>query len=203
MRVILLCYLATVLFSVPAFSQDTVYMRDNDFVPQQLSVDKGDQVVWVQDGINSHNTISGDNCQSNGLWESKLFSQQGKTFTYTFDSVGSFPYFCRPHCGVDMVGTVTVQATTGVAKKDAAPSLKVYPNPVDKVVNIQTGFAKTEQLQLRIVNLQGQVLLRRAYENVSTNQTLSFQPSDLKAGSYFLQVENSDGQVARQMLIKK
>jgi plastocyanin len=203
MRLILPSLLVTILFSVPAFSQDTVYMRDNDFVPQQLSVDKGDQVVWVQDGNNSHNTISGDNCSSNGLWKSKLFSQKGKTFTYTFDSVGTFPYFCRPHCAVNMVGTITVQTTTGVATKDAAPTLKFYPNPVEKIVNIQTSFAKTEQLRLRMVNLQGQVLLRKAYENVATNQTLNFRVGDLKPGSYFLKIENSNGQVARQMVIKK
>lgn len=184
-------------------AQDTVYMRDNDFVPKQLAVDKGDQVVWVQDGNNSHNTVSGDNCSSNGLWESKLFSQQGKTFTYTFDSVGSFPYFCRPHCGVGMVGTITVQTTTGMATKDASSTLKVFPNPVEKIVNIQTSFAKTEQLRLRMVNLQGQVLLRKAYKNVATNQTLNFRVGDLKPGSYFLQVENSNGHVARQMVIKK
>ncbi len=203
MRLVIITVLFSILGTSFSTAQDTVYMRDNDFVPQQLSVDKGDQVVWVQDGNNGHNTISGTNCSSNGLWSSQLFTTKGATFSYTFDSVGSFPYFCQPHCGVDMVGTITVQATTGIAEKDGTPSLKVYPNPVDDAVNVETGFAKTDQLQLRIVNLQGKVLQKRVYESVSTNQTLNVSLGDLNAGSYFLHLANSDGQVARQMVIKK
>ena len=43
----------------------------------------------------------------NGIWDSGIHNG-GATFTRTFNSVGTFPYYCAPHSCCGMVGTVTV-----------------------------------------------------------------------------------------------
>ena len=46
----------------------------------------------------------------NGIWDSGI-RNQGATFTRTFNSAGTFPYYCIPHGGCcAMVGTVRVVA---------------------------------------------------------------------------------------------
>jgi plastocyanin len=42
-----------------------------------------------------------------GLWESGKMA--AGSFTYTFNSTGTFPYYCDSHVDVGMIGTITVQ----------------------------------------------------------------------------------------------
>ena len=59
-------------------------------------------------GSSGHSTTSGSPGQPNGIWDSGI-RNQGATFTRTFNSAGTFPYYCTPHGGCcAMVGTVTV-----------------------------------------------------------------------------------------------
>ena len=47
----------------------------------------------------------------NGIWDSGIHNG-GATFTRTFNSTGTFPYYCTPHSCCGMVGTVTVVNST-------------------------------------------------------------------------------------------
>jgi plastocyanin len=80
-----------------------VWMRNNTFIPAVLTVAPGTEVIWVnKDGV-QHTTTSSS---SPSLFDSGNLSRD-QTFSYTFDSTGAYPYFCRLHAG--MAGTVTVQ----------------------------------------------------------------------------------------------
>jgi plastocyanin len=77
------------------------------FSPSSITIHPGDQVQWTW-GSSGHSTTSGSPGQPNGIWDSGI-SNQGATFTHTFNSAGTFPYYCTPHGGCcGMVGTVTV-----------------------------------------------------------------------------------------------
>ena len=72
---------------------------------------------------------SGNPGMPNGLWDSGLRSQ-GAVFTRTFNTVGTFPYFCTPHgecCG--MTGTVNVTQGTPTPTATPAPSATPTPTP--------------------------------------------------------------------------
>ena len=68
----------------------------------------GDTVQWVWvSGF--HSTTSGScsgSCNPDGVWNSGAGS--GMTFSHTFTSAGTFPYFCLVHQSM-MQGTVVVQ----------------------------------------------------------------------------------------------
>jgi plastocyanin len=66
-----------------------------------LTITAGTQVTWTnQDGA-THNVIS-----NTGVFSSGDLSG-GDTFEFTFDSLGTFPYHCSHHSGMN--GTVIVQ----------------------------------------------------------------------------------------------
>ena len=82
------------------------------FTPSSVTIQPGDTVLWTW-STTGHSSTSGNPGVPNGLWDSGILSQ-GATFTHTFNTVGSFPYYCRPHgvcCG--MIGMVTVTNPTG------------------------------------------------------------------------------------------
>lgn len=91
------------------------------FVPDQLTINPGDSVTWENGDGMIHSTTSGldlDDPDSGLLWSAWLFNL-GDTFTYTFNDVGEFPYYCIPHVPLGMTGNVTVVAAppTGVDER--------------------------------------------------------------------------------------
>src|SRR5437667_10379384 len=61
-------------------------------------------------------------------------------FTHTFNSVGSFPYFCSPHCSEGMTGMVTVVNASPTPTATPPPS----PTPGAVLGNISTrSFVQT------------------------------------------------------------
>ena len=117
-----------------------VQVADFSFSPGTVNITKGDTVRWIW-RMSGHSTTSGSNCIPNGIWNSGVQSG-GFIFTNTFNTAGTFPYFCIPHCGMGMVGTVQV------AKPPPGISMSVTPASVsfgkaaagqssDKVITIK------------------------------------------------------------------
>src|SRR5436189_2771949 len=77
------------------------------FSPSSVTIHPGDQVKWTW-GSSGHSSTSGSPGMPNGIWDSGILNQ-GATFSHTFNSAGTFPYYCIPHGGCcGMVGTVVV-----------------------------------------------------------------------------------------------
>ena len=90
------------------------------FSPASVTIHPGDTVRWTW-GSNGHSTTSGSPGMPNGIWDSGVRNQPA-TFTHTFNSAGTFPYYCTPHGGCcGMVGTVTVV--------NASPTPTATPRP--------------------------------------------------------------------------
>jgi plastocyanin len=73
------------------------------FAPNPVTVAVGTTVTWnnTDTASASHDVVS-----DSGAFDSGQFGT-GKTFTFTFQTKGTFPYHCSIHPG--MVGTVVVQ----------------------------------------------------------------------------------------------
>src|ERR1700682_6691720 len=87
----------------------TVTVGDGGFFfsPSSVTIQRGDTVQWTW-SASGHSSTSGTPGSPSGLWDSGILNQ-GATFSHTFNTAGSFPYYCTPHgacCG--MTGTVTV-----------------------------------------------------------------------------------------------
>jgi len=88
---------------------------DYEFVPSSLTIKQGDSVKWVVTGNKPHEVASGPVIETedgregvpDGLW--KTGKMASGSFTYTFNSTGTFPYYCDSHVDVGMIGTITVE----------------------------------------------------------------------------------------------
>jgi halocyanin-like protein len=75
------------------------------FAPPAIKIATGTTVTWKWTGLGgSHNVVSED-----GSFESKLTSDKGHTFEHTFDTTGTYKYFCSPHKSMGMKGVVVVE----------------------------------------------------------------------------------------------
>ena len=77
---------------------------DSQSGTSMTTIHAGQTVTWVW-ASSPHSTTSGSCCTASGMWDSRILN--GGSFSQTFASTGSFPYFCRVH-GSMMTGTVVV-----------------------------------------------------------------------------------------------
>jgi plastocyanin len=85
----------------------TVSMVDNQFQPPQITINKTDTVKWVNNGYIDHTSTSGKDGVPNGMWDSGTI-HPGSNYSYTFDGIGTFQYYCSMHWQDGMAGIVTV-----------------------------------------------------------------------------------------------
>ncbi|MBK8727775.1 MAG: hypothetical protein IPL96_17485 [Holophagaceae bacterium] len=82
--------------------------QSNVFYPSTLTVARGTTVAWVWKGA-GHAMQSGDGCAPDGKFSSNGVQSPGYQMTHTFDTAGTYNYYCTTHCGQFMKGTVIVQ----------------------------------------------------------------------------------------------
>ena len=79
----------------------------NTFDPAVLTIERGTIVRFVNDIQRFHTVAPQDRAQP-GVWQEASLNDAGQKFEHTFTSAGAFSYFCRPHVGRGMTGTITV-----------------------------------------------------------------------------------------------
>ncbi len=84
-------------------SPNTVTMSSMAFSPSTLTVSRGTTVTWKNtDGI-AHTATS-----DAGVWDTGNMPA-GSSKTFTFNTTGTYSYFCTYHRAMGMVGTIIVQ----------------------------------------------------------------------------------------------
>ena len=94
------------------------------FSPSSLTINVGDTVNWVWEAP-GHTTTSGNPCTADGTWDSGL-QNNPFTFSFTFNTAGTYPYFCSVHCNFGMTGEIIVQEPTATPTSAVAT---VIPTP--------------------------------------------------------------------------
>lgn len=89
-------------FANPAVAAEThtVAMDGTRFIPETLTVKRGDRVVWVNKDPFPHTATAG------GTFDSKSIAA-GHSWSYAAHKAGKFDYVCTLHPG--MKGTLIVQ----------------------------------------------------------------------------------------------
>lgn len=108
-----------------------VKMVTNDngthFEPHTIRVKSGGTVTWtLESGSHSTTAYHSENDKPTRIpedataWDSGVLSEQGKSFSHTFETEGVYDYLCTPHEASGMVGTVVV----GSPSPDGQPGLQ-------------------------------------------------------------------------------
>ncbi len=78
-----------------------VIIKDFWFYPNNLTIQKGSEVIWINQDLTGH-TATADN----GEFDTALLQQNQASISILFENIGKYPYYCTPH--PQMVGTVRV-----------------------------------------------------------------------------------------------
>jgi plastocyanin len=90
-----------VAVEAPAASGPSIFIRDNFYAPNTLTVPAGTTVRWEHQGKVQHTVTA-----LLGIFDSGPLNG-GEVFTFTFDRPGRYDFFCRFH--ITNRGTITVQ----------------------------------------------------------------------------------------------
>ncbi|MGD9890037.1 MAG: plastocyanin/azurin family copper-binding protein [Geminicoccaceae bacterium] len=94
---------AQVAIIEPAFQPPSAWTYD----PAELTVKVGTTVTWTNQGAVLHTvTVTADAVTATGIQFDSGDLRHGESFSFTFETVGTFAYYCRYHLW--MTGTVVV-----------------------------------------------------------------------------------------------
>lgn len=124
------------------------------FSPASITIAPNDTVTYVQLPILStiinintfrwtwkssgHSVTSGSDCSNDNAFGSTTLQDSGATTSHTFAAEGTFNYFCVPHCGAGMKGTVKVVA--GGASTTTSAGSSVIPLAILSVGAVAAAF---------------------------------------------------------------
>lgn len=77
----------------------------NQFDPSSVTISVGTTVRWINDTSTFHTITPSDHSE----WSRQEMNSAGQEFEHTFQSTGTFDYFCEPHESFGMTGSITVQ----------------------------------------------------------------------------------------------
>ena len=86
--------------------QVTVQEDDPHFDPKYVTIHPGDTVQWIWNDNKSHAVVSGngDTGHGNGIFDSGVHTRPF-SYSFTFQNVGNYPYFCGVHYPLNAGGT--------------------------------------------------------------------------------------------------
>ena len=88
------------------------------FIPNPVTVPMGGTVTWDNTDTAAHTATAGSATDGpSGVWDSSLI-MAGGSFSFTFDTAGSYDYFCMVHPW--MVGTIIVEDEAAAAAEAEA-----------------------------------------------------------------------------------
>ena len=101
----------------PAFAATIKLGGDNGelgFYPPSITVSKGETVEFVNNKAFPHNVVFDEDNVPAGVDADKLSHEDylngpGEKVTTKFDVAGTYGYYCEPHQGAGMAGTIIVQ----------------------------------------------------------------------------------------------
>ena len=114
-----------------ASASASVSVGDNFYSPASVTVNVGDTVSWKNDGAAQHSATADD-----GSFDTGVFGP-GSSRSHTFNSAGTFSYFCTVH-GQAQSGTVRVQSASGGSGKGGGASV---PGPTEADAVASAGAA--------------------------------------------------------------
>jgi plastocyanin len=126
------------------------------FTPPVVTIATGDTVHWFW-ASGFHTTTSGTPCSADSMWDAHI-DQTHPTFDFTFNTTGTFDYFCRFHCLSGMTGSVIVQGPSAVdpeGPSGAGLSLTASPNPFHSPTAIRFELPLAGPAKLAIFDASG------------------------------------------------
>ena len=103
----LFALIASIFFAAPAWAVDVTMGSGGNLIfdPSEVTINAGESIHFVNGMLPPHNVIIEDHPE----WSHDALAMlPGEDFDVTFPESGDYTYWCAPHKGVGMIGTVHV-----------------------------------------------------------------------------------------------
>jgi plastocyanin len=161
MKYFLLLNFVIVGFFTQAQVKHSIVTSGSSFSPNNITINVGDTVEWRNMG-GTHNV---NGTQATFPSNPESFGNSvgtGWTYSFVFNTAGTYAYRCNIHFGMGMVGAVTVQAATGISLNNLEKQIELYPNPANDVVY----FKSNDKIEtIEILNIEGKQIKNVVIEN--------------------------------------
>lgn len=183
------------------------------FQPADITIQVGDTLIWTHTG-GIHTVTNGTgaaDANAGTLFDAPL-NDSSPTFQYVFTTAGTVPYFCRPHEGFEMKGTVTVESTVDVPSGSGLhyALMQATPNPFRNTTTIHYSIAQPEHVQLLIFDATGRLARTLVDEYFSQPGVRGVawdgrgsSGDQLPAGVYFYKIRAGNFNAMRKMILAR
>jgi plastocyanin len=186
-----------------------VSIIDLAFVPGADTITVGDSVRWTNNGGVLHSSTS----DAKSAWDSDTL-YPGESFTFQFNSAGSYPYHCKFH--PSMTGTIVVQPYSDVKDETGnkeKPSefilFQNYPNPFNQTTKIEFTLAHSGFVSLKIYDILGRKVRTLVSEHLSVGyKSLTWDGKndtgkEAASGIYFYNIKAGDFSQTKKLVLVK
>ena len=80
-------------------------------------------------------------------------------------------------------------------------TLELYPNPTSDVINVSFNGSKTQNLTVRVVNVNGQLVYTDAVGQYTGQYRNTIDLSNVAQGVYFVQLITDQGTINRKVVL--
>lgn len=136
------------------------------------------------------------NAGANQCYIWKVFANRGLGFSATQGS--SFSRDDQVEA-FDLPTDITLPCEELSAEAFSSTSVKVYPNPADHILNIQSLSGSIGKANLKIYDLNGRLV---SNQPLDFNELQQIDVSQLQSGIYLLKLENSAVNISKKLIIK-
>lgn len=158
----------------------------------QMAIYSGDCTGLTPVDCSEDGPNSGSSYYPAGL---ELPTEAGVTYFMMIDGFG--PDF-------EQIGEYCLEITliTAVSETTLQAGVKVFPNPVNDLLNVKVDLAETaDNLNIRMVNTLGQVVYSR-YLGRLQNDNIEIDVANLPAGAYMIQVSDGKAQYTQSVIVQ-
>jgi plastocyanin len=198
-HILVLVLIAGMSISVLGQTSHVVDVTNNIFTPDEITIMKGDTVIWTN--LEGNHNVNGSQTKFPENPESfKNDVGPGWVFSYVFTDTGTYDYQCDPHAQFGMTGKVMVEALpdiTSVEDLDVTPTFEIYPNPAFSELTITSDFAIKS---VSVINVMGAILMTQAGLS-ATEHMMTLE--GISPGVYFLEVRTTGNKTQISRFIKR
>ena len=182
-----------------------VEVKNFVFVPETLNISVGDTVVWQW--IEGTHTTTSDSTTGQNVWNEPIDAGH-QVFRFVITAPGTHGYYCIPHQGLGMVGTIVASPVNGVDDELNQPKKfqlsQNYPNPFNPTTNLQYAISSRQFITLKVYNLLGKEIATLVNEEKPAGEyKVEFIGNNLPSGIYFYELKAGNITQTKKMMLLK
>lgn len=96
---------------------------------------------------------------------------------------------------------INISSATGISENNFVQNLSIFPQPASEQLNISFNSNTSEQLNLKLFDITGKIILQQTFKSVSGQNHFNINTSDLENGIYMITLGNEQHSITNKILI--